>query len=194
MEKPGEGANEKADSDAEKEDAAKDVPPAPPMPALGSVATIDQSDGVLLRYSKIKKDWERLGVKSVIQEGDRLAALAHSRHVLQWANSRVTLIGPFAGTIVAGKDKTSIGRIEFDLGKVAVQEGRTDKTSIGPFRRGIDRRRPDRRGCSWAGAETFGPWAKATSSTSFRFTQGRGAPRSGIEARKPRFDPSRCFS
>ncbi len=123
MEKPGEGANEKADSDAEKEDAAKDVPPAPPMPALGSVATIDQSDGVLLRYSKIKKDWERLGVKSVIQEGDRLAALAHSRHVLQWANSRVTLIGPFAGTIVAGKDKTSIGRIEFDLGKVAVQEG-----------------------------------------------------------------------
>lgn len=118
-------AAELAKADAEKKNAA----PPPVAVPVGAVATVTESEGLLLRYSAAKKDWERIQTKAAIHEGERIVAAMHSRHTLQWGKARVTLLGP--GSIKAeATPNNAAGGLELFMGRFVL----TGAVPAQPFR------------------------------------------------------------
>lgn len=99
----------------EKEKQAKLAAPLPP----GIAGTVDQSEGVLLRFNKAKDEWDRVGVKATLHEGDRIVAPLYTRHTIQWGALKVALLGTFAGKVLAA-DRDHTGRIELYQGRILV--------------------------------------------------------------------------
>lgn len=111
-------AEAKENAKKEREEKEKQAKLAAPLPP-GIAGTIDQSEGVLLRFNKAKDEWDRVNVKATLHEGDRLVAPMYSRHVVQWGPLKVALLGLFSGKVLAA-DRDGTGRIELYQGRVIV--------------------------------------------------------------------------
>jgi hypothetical protein len=119
---PAETSKESSEAGKKTESAPEPgATPAAPSRAVpaGAIGVVDKSEGILLRYSTEKREWERLAEGALLGSADRLLCLAPFRARIVVAKAPITLLGE-TQLRMANKNAGEPPAIELTEGRVLV--------------------------------------------------------------------------
>src|SRR5262249_26379693 len=109
---------------------AKPGPPAPPPTAPAGVAGLaEKSDGILLRYSEDRREWERLDKEIPLKTSDRILCLEPFRAAIDVGKVRIRLIHETEVRILS-KPSDAAPTIELVQGKIVVRQPGSDALKV----------------------------------------------------------------